>query len=171
MKKCVLFITGAIVSLMLIITACEEISDNKNNDPVIEESSDYIWDETKAIQVSLNGNSIAVDPSAGIVSGGKLTINSSGTYLLSGSLSDGQIIVDTEDEEIVRLVLNGVAINCSNSAPVYIKEAKKAVIIIGEDTEKTILRTEQPIQLQKTNPMRQSSVIPIWRFMAGDLLL
>ena len=57
MKKCVLFITGAIVSLMLIITACEEISDNKNNDPVIEESSDYIWDETKAIQVSLNGNS------------------------------------------------------------------------------------------------------------------
>ncbi|HOX75607.1 MAG TPA: hypothetical protein PLB27_12890, partial [Bacteroidales bacterium] len=77
MKKCVLFITGAIVSLMLIITACEEISDNKNNDPVIEESSDYIWDEAKAIQVSLNGNSIAVDPSAGSVSGGKLTINSS----------------------------------------------------------------------------------------------
>jgi len=135
MKKCVLFITGAIVSLMLIIKACEEISDNKNNDPVVEESSDYIWDEAKAIQVSLNGNSIAVDPSAGSVSGGKLTINSSGTYLLSGSLSDGQIIVDTEDEEIVRLVLNGVNINCSNNAPLYIKEAKKAVIIIGEDTE------------------------------------
>jgi len=126
---------GIMILILLIIASCEELSDIKNNAPVNEDPSDYIWDETQAIQVSLNGNSIDVVPSAGIVSGGKLTINSSGTFLLNGSLSDGQIIVDTDDEEIVRLVLNGVNINCSKSAPLYIKEAKKAVIIIGEDTE------------------------------------
>ena len=36
--------------------------------------------------------------------------DTAGTYVLSGTLSDGQIVVDSEDKDSVRLVLNGAEI-------------------------------------------------------------
>lgn len=88
--------------------------------------------------IELKGDSIALDGSGAIISGRKITITSGGTYSLSGTLYDGQIIVDTGDEETVRLILNGVDITCSNSAPVYVINAAKTVLTIADGTENYI---------------------------------
>jgi len=57
----------------------------------------------------LNNNSIT-DAGEGVqVDGSIATITAAGTYSLSGSLADGQIIVNTQSAEVVRLILNGVA--------------------------------------------------------------
>jgi len=100
-----------------------------------EESSDYIWDNSQVIDIVLNGNSITMDSSGATVSGSTVTITSAGTYNISGSLSDGQIIVNTEDEGTVRLILNGVNMTCSSSAPIYVSNAKKTIIVLAENTE------------------------------------
>jgi hypothetical protein len=86
------------------------------------------------IRVSLVDNNITVKGEGGTVSGNTLTITSAGVYQLEGSLSEGQIVVDTQDEEVVRLILNGIEITSSISVPVYIINAKKTVITLAEGT-------------------------------------
>lgn len=100
-----------------------------------EAAGDYTWDNSQVIQISLNGNSIAVNGAGATVSGSKVTISSAGTYVISGSLTDGQIVVNTDDKEVVRLILNGINISNSTNAPIYIQAAKKVVIILASGTE------------------------------------
>ena len=57
--------------------------------------------------------------------------------MFSGTLADGQIIVDADKEETVRLVFQGVEITCSDSAPVYSKGGN-VVITLAEGTENVI---------------------------------
>ena len=45
------------------------------------------------------------------ISGNIITISSEGTYILTGVLEEGQIIVNAKDEDKVRLVLKEVSIN------------------------------------------------------------
>ncbi len=100
-----------------------------------DDPADYLWDDAEIISVTLNGDTVDVDSAAATVSGGVVTLTAAGTYRFSGSLTDGQIIVDTEDQEIVRLILAQTEINCSTSAPIYIRNAAKAMIVLEENTD------------------------------------
>ena len=57
---------------------------------------------------------------------------------MSGTLADGQVVVDTKDEAEVLLVLNGVDISSSTSAPIYIADAEDAVIILANGAKNTV---------------------------------
>jgi len=110
-------------------------SENYANAEDHEDSADYVWDSSEVFSIELNGNSITVNSTANAtVDGSKVTITSAGTYRISGSLTNGQIIVNTEDEETVRLILGGVDISCSTSSPIYIQNAKKTILILEENT-------------------------------------
>jgi hypothetical protein len=101
-----------------------------------EDAADYVWDSSEVIDIELNGNSITVNATGvATVDYSTLTITSAGTYRISGSLTDGQIIVDTDDKETIRLILNGVDVSCSTSSPIYIIDAKKVVLVLEENTE------------------------------------
>ncbi|GAB5491919.1 MAG: carbohydrate-binding domain-containing protein [Phototrophicaceae bacterium] len=85
--------------------------------------------------ISLDGTTINVEGSGASVEGSVITISDAGTYSFNGTLTDGQIIVDTEDAELVTLVLNGVNLSSSTSAPINIKNAELAAILIADGTE------------------------------------
>jgi len=85
--------------------------------------------------ISLEGDAIIFEGSGATVIGTVVTITSAGTYSISGSLNDGQIIVDTQDAESVVLVLNGMDITSAASAPLYIRNAEKTVISLADGTE------------------------------------
>ncbi|MGL4547802.1 carbohydrate-binding domain-containing protein, partial [Eubacterium aggregans] len=72
------------------------------------------------------------------VSGGVVTISSAGTYVVSGSISDGSLVVDSSSEGTVRVVLNGATITSANSAPIYVKNAGKAMISLDPGTTNTL---------------------------------
>ncbi len=77
-----------------------------------------------SISITLNGNSAETsDSSAVSISGSCITIQQAGKYTVSGTLSDGQIIVNVSKEDKVNLHLNGADIFCSSSAPLYIVSA------------------------------------------------
>lgn len=77
-----------------------------------------------SISITLNGNSAETsDSSAVSISGSCITIQQAGKYTVSGTLSDGQIIVNVSKEDKVNLHLNGADIFCSGSAPLYIVSA------------------------------------------------
>jgi hypothetical protein len=97
------------------------------------------WKSEDNTSIELTGTGATVEDSGGaIVDGNIITIKTSGTYVISGKLNDGQIIVDAEDKATVRLVLNGAEINSSANSPIYVKKAEKTVISLEEGTENTI---------------------------------
>jgi hypothetical protein len=101
-----------------------------------EDPGDYVWNSADVIDIELNGDSITVTPAdAATVDGSTVTITSAANYRITGTLNNGQVIVDTDDEETVRLILNGVDITCSNSAPIYIVDAEKVILVLQEGTE------------------------------------
>lgn len=114
-------------------TTTEELENNTND---LEDNEEYTWEGSTVIAITLNENFINADVEYGIIiDGTTATITSAGTYSISGTLNDGQIIVDTNDEETVRLVLNGASITSSTNAPIYVANADKAFIVLAEGTE------------------------------------
>jgi len=84
------------------------------------------------------GNTTTITGSGATVANNKITITSAGTYSIKGTLTDGQIIVNAGDEDKVYIILNGVNITCSNSAPIYIKNSKKTIISLADNTKNYI---------------------------------
>lgn len=103
--------------------------------------AEHVVDLSGATEIVLSGSSITVAGTGadGVsVDGSKVTITRAGAYSLSGTLADGQVVVDTKDEAEVLLVLNGVDISSSTSAPIYIADAEDAVIILANGAKNTV---------------------------------
>ena len=107
-------------------------------DRYTDEDLDDNWSETGSTAVTLNGSSIQVSGGGAAVNGSVLTISKAGTYVLKGELTDGQVIVDAGKEDLVKLVLNGATLACSNSAPLYIKQADGVILTLAEGTLNTL---------------------------------
>lgn len=107
-------------------------------------------DETQADESETNGtkadksetNETKAASSGVSISGNIITISKEGTYVLSGALSEGQIVVDA-DLAKVQLVLDNVDITCASSAAIYIKSADKTFITLAEDSENILMNTAE----------------------------
>ncbi|MFT4143191.1 MAG: carbohydrate-binding domain-containing protein [Mobilitalea sp.] len=104
------------------------------------------YDESVATNITLKDNAIEVTGTGAVAEQSTLTIQKEGTYILSGTLTDGQIIVDTADTEKVRLVLKGVDIHSSDSSAIYIKNADKVFITLDKDTTNILSDTANYVQ-------------------------
>lgn len=114
------------------INAATVLATNSGNHA---ESSDTAYQNGETIAIALNGDSIAVNNPAVTVDGTRATITNAGTYSLSGVLSDGQIVVDTDDEAGVQIILAGVDITSSTSSPIAIMDAAEVTIVLASNTE------------------------------------
>jgi len=129
-----------VLTLILNGTACSVIDTEPTNTgtvSVIYDSSDMDanWSGTDMSYITLAGEAINFDGGGAIVADNIITITSGGTYSINGTLNDGQIRINTNDNEIVRLVLNGVDITFSTSAPIYVINSGKTVITLADNTE------------------------------------
>ena len=70
-----------------------------------------------------------------------VTISEPGTYLVSGSMREAQLTVDSAAEGKVTLVLSGVTMTSSSGAPIMVKAADEMVIVLAEGTESSITDT------------------------------
>lgn len=67
------------------------------------------------------------------------TITQAGEYTVTGLLSEGQIVVNADDNAEITIVLNGTFITCSNGSPIYIKNADNVKIKSEENTYNCIV--------------------------------
>ena len=86
------------------------------------------YDEDESIAIRLNGDSADCSSDAVQLSDSTVTITKEGTYLLSGTLNDGMIIVNTDKSEKVQLVLDSVTIHSETSAPIYVLQSDKVFL-------------------------------------------
>ena len=96
------------------------------------------YDESKSHLIELHGETATSDSDAVKISGSTVTITDEGTYILSGTLKDGEIVVDTGKKDKVQLVLNNVSIHSRSSAPIYIRKSDKVFITLAEDSVNTL---------------------------------
>lgn len=96
------------------------------------------YDETVSAFIQLNGDSVECSSDAVQINGSTITIIDEGTYIVSGTLNDGMIIIDSEKTDKTQLVLNGVTIHSETKAPVYIKQSDKVFITMAADTTNTL---------------------------------
>ncbi len=85
-------------------------------------------------EILLNGTFITVNGAGVTVDGAKATITSQGSYTITGTLTDGQIVVNTADAGPVRMLLNGVSISNSTNAPVYVLSAASTEVVLVDQT-------------------------------------
>lgn len=102
--------------------------------------------------ITLNGDTAILEGDGAVVADNIVTITAAGTYDLSGTLADGQIIVDTQDDGPVSLILNNVDVSSSTGAPINIQTAKTVAITLAEGTQNVVTSTaayageeEQPV--------------------------
>ena len=96
------------------------------------------YDESECVKISLKGTSGSCDSDTVNIADGTITITEEGTYILSGTMTEGMIIVDAEDSDKVQLVLDNANITCATSAAIYVKNADKVFITTAADSENTL---------------------------------
>ena len=96
------------------------------------------YDESKAIKIKLNGNSATATSQSVKISGSTVTITEEATYVISGELNDGKIIIDAPDTAKLQIVFNGVNITSETFAALYILEVDKVFLTLPEGTENTL---------------------------------
>lgn len=97
---------------------------------------------TAATAITLSGDTATVSGSGAYANGGSVTIASAGYYDVTGTLTDGSLIVDAGKNAKVFLRLNGVTITCSDDAAIRVNQADKVFLTLAEGTENTVTSGE-----------------------------
>lgn len=96
------------------------------------------YDKNSAAVIKLNGKSASCSSDAVKTKGSKITITDEGTYIISGTLQDGMIVVDADKTDKIQIVLNGADISSLTSAAIYILKADKVFITTAAKSENTL---------------------------------
>ena len=103
------------------------------------ESDDADYNAAEAVTITLADGATASTSADGVtVADDVVTISAPGTYVLSGTLTDGRIVVNSEDEGKVRLVLKNASITSSSGPAVVITAADEAVVVLADGTTNTL---------------------------------
>ena len=96
------------------------------------------WDTSGAARITLTGNGGQVAGGGAYIHGGDVHIISAGEYVLSGELADGSVIVDAGSDDRIWLLLDGVSLNCEDSAAILVEQAGKVFLTLADGTENTV---------------------------------
>ncbi|WP_411700609.1 carbohydrate-binding domain-containing protein [Conyzicola sp.] len=111
-------------------------------------TNDDEWSMDDAVEITLDGDTatsdsenVTIDGSTVTIDGSTVTITAAGTYVLSGTLDDGQIVVDSVDEGVVALVLDGADISSTTESAITFTTATNAVVSLADGSENTLSDT------------------------------
>ncbi|HIZ56601.1 MAG TPA: carbohydrate-binding domain-containing protein [Firmicutes bacterium] len=96
------------------------------------------YDESNSVRIQLNGDTATASSNSVRISGSTIMITEEATYIISGVLDNGMIIVDAPDTAKLQLVLDGASITSATSAPLYIREADKVFVTLADNSENTL---------------------------------
>lgn len=83
-----------------------------------------------------------------------VTIMMKGSYVLTGSCANGQVVVDSDENENVHLYLNGLDLNCNGSAAIYEKQCDKLIVTLVNGSVNNITETGELVyeNVEKEEP-------------------
>ena len=142
MKKQLTFFISAL-SIYSTLIGCSKQQPNTSDEAIQENIVESTNQDHSAADTTIEfGSSITVNGTGVTVDENIVTITQGGTYSLSGTLDDGQVIVNAGDLDQVEILLNGVHLTSSTSAPIYVMNADKTTLTLVEGTESVITDAE-----------------------------
>ena len=99
---------------------------------------DFKTEYAESAVITLAGDSASCSSDAVEINGSTVTIKDEGTYVVSGNLEDGMLIVDADDADKLQIVLQNASIHSETSAPLYIVEADKVFLTLAEGSVNTL---------------------------------
>ena len=109
------------------------------------------YDESEAVKITLSGKTAACNSSNVQIEDGVVTIKAAGVYVLSGTLTDGTIVVDAGDDDKVQLELDGVSIMAADYAAIYAKNADKVFVTLAEGAGNSLTVSGDYVQTDDNN--------------------
>lgn len=122
-------------------TSSGDIASLDTEDLFSNRDMDTDYDESECVKINLSDNSSTCDSDDVTIDGQTITITGEGTYLISGSLSNGSIVVNTDKSEKVQLILDNVSISNDSGAGIYVKQADKVFVTLAEGSTNQIVST------------------------------
>lgn len=129
----------------------ETVSTASSSEMFTDRDMEIGYNEETSARITLSGDSASSDSDAVQISGSTVTITEEGTYILSGTLNDGMIIVNAEDTDKIQLILDNVEITNSTSAAIYVLEADKAFITTASGSENTLANGGEYVAIDDNN--------------------
>ena len=102
------------------------------------EDYDTDYSDENPQSVTLKKNSIDFSGDGATVNGSTLTITGAGAYVLSGTLNDGSIVINTDKNATVRLVLKDAHITSGSGAAIYSRQAGKTLVTLEAGTQNSL---------------------------------
>ena len=138
MKKKHVVLAAATLSLALTMGAYKSYADaaTKKNAKAATEST--LTNTEGATQIAANGDSIVVTGDGAVAENGKVTIRKAGTYLLSGTLEEGQLLVDAEEGAEIILIFDGFKISNSTDAPLLFESGSSITLVLKDGSENAV---------------------------------
>ncbi len=136
----VLFMNGE--SLGMQVLADEDAENYTGTEYFTANDQNGIWSDEDATEIILNGNTAKISGSGAYVNDGSVYITASGRYTVTGTLTDGSIVVDAYDNSKVWIMLDGVDITCSDDAALRVDQADKVFLTLKEGTENSLTSGE-----------------------------
>ena len=128
-----LFINGEAFGLQVIVD--EDAEDYDGQAYFTENDQKSNWNTAGATLITLRGDQVFVSGGGAYAYDGNVMITSAGKYVVSGTLNDGSIVVDTNNSSKVWILFNGAEISCSDAACLDVEQADKVFLTLGEGTE------------------------------------
>lgn len=129
----------------------QAVSTESSSEMFTDRDLEIGYDEETSVPITLSGDSASSDSDAVQISGSTVTITDEGTYLLSGTLQDGSIVVSAEDTDKVQLVLDGVDITSATSAAIYVLEADKVFLTTASGSGNTLTNGGEYVAIDENN--------------------
>ena len=147
--------TGNVVSSETEVNAEETVAQSETGtfssaDMFTERDLAGTYEESGAVYVTLSDDGITGETDGVVIKGQTVTITAEGTYIFSGTLSEGQIVVDADNAK-VQIVFDNVDITCASSAAVYVKSAEKVFVTLAEGSQNTLRNTDEYVAIDDNN--------------------
>jgi hypothetical protein len=112
---------------------------------------DYEVGYSDYVTVTLADGASSADGSGVTIDGDTITITTEGTYLFTGTLKAGQIVVDVSDSEKVQIVLSDASVTNSGAPAIYVKSADKVFITTASGSDNTVASTGAFVSADENN--------------------
>lgn len=103
--------------------AASQIDESRYDLDYSDRDSDPSYDEASAEKIDLSA------------AGGDVAISAAGVYVLSGTLTDGQVVVNAPEDAKVQLVLDGASITNADGPAINVQQADKCFVTLAEGSE------------------------------------
>lgn len=128
----------------------EEITTAPLSDMFSSRDSDTSFSE-QTVNITLSDSGISSDSDSVSVSDGKILLKEEATYIFSGTLSDGSIIVDAPDTAKLQIVLSDAAVTSKSFAALYVLSCDKVFLTLDENTENELINGGEFTQIDENN--------------------